>query len=154
MADTLRSLKSACAFFWLYLLASSRKRSWRTYGEIEYEAQWDDRQLCRCLYASSWRFCRVQLWIYLTSNQRIVVPPSVPNACRHKNVAMWSTHNKPDDLDGVNPKICLSSIQERLISGPKACQSIWHYTWQGENNQKFKVEHVGVAPDSSKYVAR
>ena len=75
-------------------LASSRKRPQRTYGEVEYEAQRDDRQLCRCLYASSWRFCRVQLWIYLTSNQRIVVPPSVPNACRHKNVTMRATHNK------------------------------------------------------------
>ena len=57
------------------LLASSRKRPWCTYDEVEYEVQWDDRQLCRCLYASSWRFCHVQLWIYLTSNQKIVVPP-------------------------------------------------------------------------------
>ena len=97
-------------------LASSRKRPRRTYGEVEYEVQWDDRQLCRCLYASSWCFCHVQLWIYLTSNQRIVVPPGVPecvSARKHGNAAR--THSKPErsgdllgfnigPVDPVNPK--------------------------------------------------
>ena len=55
--------------------------------------------------------------------------------CWHKNVAMWSTHSKPDNLDGVSPKICLALTQERSVSGQKACQSIWPCNWQKENNQ-------------------
>ena len=94
-------------------LASSRKRPRRTYGEVEYEVQWDDRQLCRCLYASSWRFCHVQLWIYLTSNQRIMAPPSVP-----KHVLAWKcqhTASRKDLLDGARLEIRLASTQDQSI---------------------------------------
>ena len=77
-------------------LASSRKRPRRTYGEVEYEVQWDDRQLCRCLYASSWHFCHVPLCIFFTSNQRIMVPPSVLERVSARNFVPCRGHtSKP-----------------------------------------------------------
>jgi len=97
-------------------LASSRKRPRRRYGEVEYEVQWDDRQLCQCLYASSWSFCHVQLWIYLTSNQRIVVPPGVP-----EHVLMQKCGDAPNTQQArtiwarSTRRSCLASQQDQSI---------------------------------------
>ena len=43
----------------------------------------------------------------------------IQGGCWHKNVAMWPTYSKSEDLSGMRPEIYLASTQNQLILKPQ-----------------------------------